>query len=100
MRLSDPEIPEADLRIAGTETDGSLLGRNSLLYRPDENFAAADGGKRPDVVRIIGEYALIFGDRLLQMALHAQHGTSGQMRKRISRRNRQRFQGQPLCPLK
>src|ERR1700757_157715 len=98
MSLPDPEIPEADLRIAGTEADRLLLGGDSLLYRPDEDLAAANGSKRPDVVRIVREYALIFGDRFLQMALHAQHVTSSKMRNRVPRRARQGFQGQLLRP--
>src|SRR5262249_38984062 len=34
MHLSDPEIKYPDLRIAGTEANGSLLGRDCLLDRP------------------------------------------------------------------
>src|SRR3984893_16293796 len=86
MHLPDPEIPKADVAIAGTEADGLLLEQDRLLYRPDVDFASADMAYCACPIAIGRERHLVFADRLPAPAHGAQELTFGKMRKRVAGR--------------
>jgi hypothetical protein len=96
MHLPDPEIPNADVGIAGTKANGLLLERDRLLYRPDVDLASTDMGYCARPIAIGRERRLVFADRLLAPTRGAQELAFGPMRKRAPGRRRQGLPYQPF----
>src|SRR5882757_6494904 len=62
MRLPNPEIPKTNAWISWTEANGALLGRDSLVYLPDEDFAPAGIRYRVHRVAVEVEHRFVFGN--------------------------------------
>ncbi len=86
LRTPNPAIEKADLRIAGTELDGSLLGRDELLNLPGHELAPAEMGVSVGPVAVERDGCLVFGDSLVVSVLRAQHLAFGEMRERAAGR--------------
>src|SRR5260370_28614766 len=97
MRLSNPEAPSVDQRIARTAADGLLLGRDQLLYRPGDEPAPAELGNRSRRVAIGSDHCLELGNGLRASVLRGQEKTFGVMRNRVAGPDRQALRDQLLC---
>src|SRR5215472_16527414 len=73
MDEANPAVPMANNVIARTQADGSLLGRDCLVYRPDQEPAPAERGYCGHPVTIEGEHGLVYGNGLPEPVLRAQH---------------------------
>src|SRR5260370_12255912 len=94
MRLSNPETPSVDQRIARTAADGLLLGRDQLLYGPGDEPAPAELGDRSRPVAIGSDHCLELGNGLRASVLRSQEKTFGVMRNRVAGRYRQGLRDQ------
>jgi len=94
MHLPDPEIIQPDLRVARTEANSPLLGRDGLLHRPGHEPAITECRNRVHPVAIERERSLVFGNGLFEPLLRAQHLGFGIVSKGRARRCRQGLIGE------
>ena len=80
----NPEIVEADLGIAGTEPNGSFLGRNSFVDGSDHELAPSEMRMCVGPVAVERDDGLIFGYGLIVAVLRPQHLAFGEMCERAA----------------
>src|SRR5438132_8402461 len=89
MHAADAAIEKADLRVAGTEPNGSFLGWDKLVNRPGHELAPAEMRVGVGPVSIERDGGLIFWNSLVVPVLCAHHLALGETRGGAARRGRQ-----------
>jgi len=93
MHDSNPPIPNADIEIARTEPNGSLLEGDRLVYQTRHHLAPAESRVGPRQVGIGGDHRLKLRDSLFVPPLCHQNYGFDKVCKRVSGRYQQRHAG-------
>src|SRR6516165_2231983 len=99
MCIADSAIVKTDLRIAGTEPNGSFLSRDQSFYRPAHKLAPSEMRVCIGPVAVERDGRLVLLNGLVVPVLCAQHLALGETCERVARRGRQRSLGQAFRAL-